>query len=172
MLQGTKMKRCLCLFWIALLFCQWRIVAGQGEVWKVYINPRFGFRIEYPASLKADRPPDNGDGQAFHSADGKVRLVASGGFLVAFTFEGLWQQDLERYGNSVTYQKKGETSYVVSGVLPNGVEFYRHLAVQGQNFADFEITYPHGEHAKYDRWVERIARSYVPFLQGDFDRVH
>jgi hypothetical protein len=167
------MKWHLCLFGIVLCLCPWRVVAGQGEVWKVYVNPRFGFRIDYPASLKADSPPDNGDGQAFHSPDGKVHLVASAHFLVLpdDTLETRWQAELKKYGNSVTYKKKGEGWYVISGVLPNGVEFYRKLAVQGQNCASFEITYPHRESAKYDRWVERIARSFVPFLPGFIDGV-
>lgn len=165
------MNKLLSLSWVLLCFWPWGVVSGQSELWKVYINKRFGFRIEYPASLEAERPPENGDGQAFRSTDRKVRLVASGGLLVAFTFEELWQHDLERYGNSVTYRRKGENWYVISGVSSDGVEFYRRLAVQGHNFADFELTYPHSEHAKYDRWVERISRTYVPFLEGAFERL-
>ena len=42
------------------------------------VNARFGFSVDVPADLVAEPPPDNGDGQAFRSADGHLHLTVSG----------------------------------------------------------------------------------------------
>ena len=42
-----------------------------------YQNSRFFFALDYPAELKAQPPPTNNDGRAFHSKDGKVKLKAA-----------------------------------------------------------------------------------------------
>ena len=165
----------LCIRWsvMVLLFCASSGLTAQGEAWREYLNRRFGFRIEYPPSLEPSRPPDNGAGQEFRSADGKVSLLVQAHFLQgpSDTLEARWQADLSAYGKAIRYQRRGSDWYVISGVLPNGFEFYRRFAVQSHNWASFEITYPHAESVKYDRWVERMAKSFVPFLPGDYDRV-
>ena len=37
---------------------------------------------------------------------------------------------------------------------------------------EFEITYPHSKHQRYDAWVERISHEFIPALpdNGQYDR--
>ena len=44
------------------------------ERWDAYLNPRFGAAANCPADLFTvkDPPPENGDGQTFHTADGRA----------------------------------------------------------------------------------------------------
>ena len=45
---------------------------------KRYGNARFGYFIEIPAAFTvADPEPENGDGQAFHTADKSADLIVS-----------------------------------------------------------------------------------------------
>src|SRR5262249_58784687 len=56
--------------------------APAKEHWATYLNPRFGAAADYPADLFTvkDAPPENGDGQTFHTADGRAELAIYGGY--------------------------------------------------------------------------------------------
>jgi hypothetical protein len=73
---------------------------------------------------------------------------------------------------SALYKFKKDNYYVISGVNPNGYEFYHKVFFYPTYWLEFEITYPHAKHAVYDAWVERIARDFVPALpdNGQYDR--
>jgi len=43
-----------------------------------YYNARYGFSVDYPVELMADRAPDNGDGQRWTSERGNVEYIVSG----------------------------------------------------------------------------------------------
>ena len=70
---------------------------------------------------------------------------------------------------SVTYQRKTASWYVLSGVNANGFEYYHKFFVQGKNWREFTITYPHAKARRYDPWVARVEKSFVPFRKGDYD---
>src|SRR5262249_51620024 len=55
--------------------------APAKEHWATCLNPRFGATADYPADLFTvkDAPPENGDGQSFHTADGRAELAIYGG---------------------------------------------------------------------------------------------
>ncbi len=55
--------------------------------------------------------------------------------------------------------------------MKDGQEFYHQTHVKDRNWATFQITYPHARAKQYDPWVEKIAKSFVPFLKGDYDRI-
>ena len=149
-------------------------VAASDVVWKEYVNGRFGFKIPYPASLVPQREPDNGGGRRFVSKDGKVELVAHAHYIglnEGDSFHDRWNEALKEYGKSVTYKRKAATWFVISGVLPDGTEYYEKLHVQKHNYAAFKITYPHAATAVYSPWVEKIAKEFVPFLPDpEYDR--
>lgn len=150
------------------------LLAAEPE-WKTYTNPRFGFSISHPPELEAGPGSGSGDGNTFKSKDGKVTLLAYAHFLQkddGDTLESRWKDELAKRGETVTYKKKGETWFVVSGVEKDGTEYYRKFATEKGNWATFLITYPHADHEKYDAWVTKIEKSFVPFLKGeDYDRV-
>jgi hypothetical protein len=145
------------------------LAASADTAWKEYTNARFGFKISYPAGLIASRDPTNGGGREYHSKDHEFSLATSAHFLNGETLETMWQEELKELGESITYKKKDKDWYVVSG-SKGGVEFYHKTHVKDGNFASFQITYPHAKAKQYDPWVEKIAKSFVPFLKGEYDR--
>lgn len=151
-----------------------RLGAAADVAWKEYVNGRFGFKIPYPASLVPQREPDNGGGRRFVSKDGKVELVAHAHYIglnEGDSFDDRWNEALKEYGKSVTYKRKTATWFVISGVLPDGTEYYEKLHVQKHNYAAFKLTYPHAATAVYSPWVEKIAKEFVPFLPDpEYDR--
>lgn len=156
---------------ILILLLALTMVLHAAEKWKSYTNARFGFRLSHPPELIAGRPPDNGGGQEFHTKNEEFSLSAYGHFLMEDnSLTKMWEEELKERGASVTYQKKGDSWFVVSGVK-GGTEFYHKTFVQDGNVAAFVITYPHAKAKQYDSWVERIAKEFTPFLKGDFDRV-
>ena len=144
--------------------------AAVSGAWETYVNRRFGFRFEYPASLTPGRLPVNGAGRNF--TDGTFSVTAQGHFMNGRTIDDFYQDALKAYGKDVTYKVKRPTWYVVSADQSNGYVVYTKFHVQGQNFAEFTATYPIGTGKKYDPVIERMAKTFVPFLEGDdYDRI-
>jgi hypothetical protein len=147
---------------------------GAEPEWKKYANARFGFVLTYPNTLIAGAEAMNGGGREFHSADGEFSLATSAHFFVpdsGDSFEKRWQEELDTPNVTISYKKKTPAWYVVSGVTKDGTEYYHKLYRKGSNWAAFHITYPHAKNKKYDAWVTRIEKSFVPFREGDFDRL-
>ncbi|MGH8094714.1 MAG: hypothetical protein ACREIF_14790 [Chthoniobacterales bacterium] len=147
---------------------------ASGKEWRQYANARFGYVLSYPGNLVAGPEAMNGDGREFHSADGEFSLAVSAHFFVpgsGDSFETRWQDELATPDVTITYKKKTSSWYVVSGITKSGTEYYHKLCHKGANWAAFQITYPHAQNAKYDPWVTRIEKSFVPFRAGDFDRL-
>jgi len=86
--------------------------------------------------------------------------------------DNFWQQELSTRGETVTYKFKKDNYYVISGINPNGYEFYHKVFFYPTYWLEFEITYPHAKHVVYDGWVERITHDFVPVLpdNGQYDR--
>jgi hypothetical protein len=143
--------------------------------WKKYANARFGFVLTYPATLIAGRETMNGDGREFHSADKEFSLAAFAHFFVPGSddsFDKRWQEELDTSDRAtINYKKKMPNWYVVSGVTKDGFEYYHKLYRKGSSWAAFHITYPHAKASKYDAWVAQIEKRFVPFQEGDFDRL-
>ena len=146
------------------------LLAMAEDGWKDYVNARFGFKISYPSTLIASADPTNGGGREFHTKDKEFRLATSAHFLHDDTLNSMWQKELNLLGAGITYKRKDKNWFVVSGVN-EGVEFYYRVDVKDGNFASFQITYPHAKGKQYDPWVEKIAKTFVPFLKGDYDRI-
>ena len=143
--------------------------------WKREVNGRWGFPLAYPASLIAEAPPTDGGGRRYHSVDNEVSLVALGSHThpdLNETLENFWQKELAERGSTVNYKLKKNNWYVVSGVNTNGYEFYHKVFFYPTYWVEFEITYPHAQHDRYDHWVDRIAQDFVPALpdNGRYDR--
>ena len=141
---------------------------------KKYENARFGFVLTYPPGLIAGPEAMNGDGREFHTADKEFSLAAFAHFFVpdsGDSFEKRWQDELDTPDVKITYKKKTGEWYVVSGLTKDGTEYYHKLYRKGANWAAFHITYPHALNKKYDPWVAQIEKSFVPFREGDFDRL-
>ena len=145
------------------------------DAWKNYFNERFGFSLNYPATLVASPDPIDGAGREYHTPGKEFSIAATAHFLrIVDANESLdshWHDELNDLQGLITYKAKGDSWYVVSGVTTNGYVFYHKFFTKGQNWAAVHITYPESQRAKYDSWVARIEKHFVPFLKGDhYDR--
>ncbi len=142
---------------------KWEVPMLLGkDGWQTYQNARFGMEIPVPPTLVPQRPPDNGGGQAFASPDGKVRLIVFGMFNVddLSSVEAAWKTALNESEQTITYKRKTETWFVVSGVTKKGLGFYERYDANAKYAAGWRLTYPQAEDEKYSAWVERIAKGY------------
>jgi len=144
-------------------------VRSSAAEWKTHTNARFGFQIDLPATLKPGPMPDNGAGRTF--SDGNLTMIVQGHFTHGSKLENFRKQALSTYGKSITYQVSKKDWFVVSGVLPDGTEFYHKLHVKGGNWASFTATYPHAMNKTFDPVITKMVGSFKPFLPGSYDRI-
>jgi hypothetical protein len=159
----------LVFFWlISTGFC------ADTIEWKKYTNTRFGFVLGYPETLLAGKEPAKGGGREFHTANNEFRLVAVAHFFLPGTddsFETRWQEELKTPHVRITYQKKAANWYVVAGIAGNGRQYYHKFYRKAANWVTLQISYPLTKREKYDAWVEQIEKTFVPFQNGNFDRL-
>jgi len=142
--------------------------AGDVDQWDIYVNKRFGFQFSHPTSMKSESAPTNGAGMNFF--DGKFSVTAEAHFLVDKSFDEWWDETIKELGKAVTYKVKKTGWCTISGIKSDGTEFYFMRHVKGTNWAQFSATYPHSMNGQYDPVVERMAKEFVPFLPGNYDR--
>jgi len=143
----------------------WQVPVTLGQDgWMVYENPRFGFILPVPPGMKALRPPENGDGQAFATLDHKVKLTGWGCFNVEDlgNVESRWKAALEEPDRTITYKRKTATWFVVSGVTKDGAGFYEKYTANKHYGSGWTMTYPQADEKKLAPWIERIAAGYQP----------
>jgi len=153
------------LIFVAL--CLWGRAALAQEQWDTYSNPRFGATAEYPADLFTvqEPPPENGDGQTFHTADGRAELTIYG-------TNNLHREEPQAYVQhnvslrDVTYKKIGADFYAVSGTRGATI-YYEHCNFPNMDVLScFYVSYPAAEKAKWDAIVTRIGQSLRFALRG------
>lgn len=137
------------------------IAASAGaETWRSYHNTRFGTTAEVPAIWKMGPPPENNDGRAFSSPDGRATIIISGIFHVLPHEEEVAIHLKPGEGETITYTKQGSNWIVVSGIRGDMI-FYRKsiLSCRDTIWNDVSIEYPAAEKGKYDPLVARVAAS-------------
>ncbi len=67
---------------------------------------------------------------------------------------------------SVTYKRKADGWFVVSGV-EDGKTYYRKHFVSPERTAELVITYPKSRASVYDPWVTEIEKSFVAYRVSD-----
>src|SRR5579883_142709 len=157
--RATKIRALLGAFILAVATG----AAAAQQRWTTYANPRFGATIDYPADLfvRTDPPPENGDGQAFRSRDGRTRLAVWGRYNSAGDSPQRYVEQYVEPDGGITYRQITARYYVVSG-LRKGDIFYQRC-----NFPTppddviicFEATYPPADKAAMDAVVARLSRS-------------
>ena len=134
------------------------------EIWSVYRNDRYGFRLEYPSSLfLPESPPTNNNGRSFRTSDGRARLIA----YASMNHEGksldeIRSEYLESAGNLVvTYNRIVGRGIVISGESGNDIVYTRIILSAGADVINVvEITYPTEWKELFDPIVTRISRSF------------
>jgi hypothetical protein len=138
---------------------------AKADAWQTYINDRYGTTIDYPDIFKAQPPPDSDDGQEFKSADGADFTVAASYNALDFAVAGYRDFIVKNLkpGSVVTYEARGGSWFVVSGMKGDGIFYEKHLlSHHAQMTEDFVISYPAAAKQTYDPIVARMAKSFRP----------
>jgi hypothetical protein len=134
-----------------------------AETWKTYRNERFGTTIEYPDRFRPGRPPDNGDGLGFKSADGAEFSVFGGLNVLEYDLAGLKEAIVKERepGEQITYQADGPNWFVISGTRADRVFYERHLISHRSEITNgFVMSYPARLERAYDAVVTRMSKSF------------
>jgi hypothetical protein len=136
---------------------------GQDEV-ATYFNKRFGFTLSYPTASFKPREPLSEDGRVWISHDGTARLLAGAlantdGMTLAEYREFLLKESYA--GAVIDYAPVRNTWFVLSGIR-DGTVFYERVTFtcSGRLINSWAMLYPEGKKRRYDRILERVARSY------------
>lgn len=149
------------LSFAALLCLLPSLVVAAEPAWQSYTNERFGFVFSHPPQLRPGRLPENGAGLNF--SDGEMSVTVQSHFLNGLTLEESWNEALKSYGRSISYKVKRKDWFVVSGTLPDGIEFYRKFCVRDNQWSELHATYPAAFKDTYDPLLERLVKGFVPF---------
>ncbi|CAO3427823.1 hypothetical protein [Azospirillum endophyticum] len=128
-----------------------------------YVNVRFGFSVDVPGDLVAEPPPDNGDGQAFHSADGSLHLTVSG--LNDAAEEGLKSfvatDQKACLRQPPEYLVRKPDWIVFSCTTAKGLLYQKTLLQGGRGgaFISLRIRYPASEQARWNAAVAMASKS-------------
>jgi hypothetical protein len=134
-----------------------------AQAWRTYTNPRFGTTIEYPDTLRPNRPPDNGAGQSFAGADRAVFSVWGSHNSLDHDLKGLEQfmRDEMTPGQRVTYDARGGNWFVLAGEHDANTFYERYLISHGGRIVNgFTMEYPSSLKAPYDPIVTRMSKSF------------
>jgi hypothetical protein len=137
------------------------------EQWGTYSNPRFGATADYPTDLFTvpDPPSENGDGQIFHTADGRAELMIYGTNNIDGERPEVY---VPRHVNldDVSYKKISSDFYAVSGTRGATIYYERCNFPNDDVLNCFYISYPAAEKAAWDAVVTRIGQSLHFALTG------
>jgi len=128
-------------------------MAATSPDLREYVNEQFGFIFRYPGELVPGATRSDGSGQEFHTPNGEFKVFAfavpAGGNprqVIVRSFA----EELKMFGDAVSYKRKGDTWFVVSGVNKAGLEFYSKAYANSSAMTLLRITYPHSQNSIYD----------------------
>jgi hypothetical protein len=149
---------------VLLLALRFGAMAATRPDLQEYVNEQFGFVLRYPAELVPGPTRSDGRGAEFHTPNGEFKVFAfavpSGGNprkVIARNFA----EELKVFGDAVSYKRKGDTWFVVSGVNNAGLEFYSKAYANSSAVTLLRITYPHSQNGTYDPWVTLIEKNFT-----------
>ena len=127
--------------------------------------PPAQFVLQIPASLVHSKA-STATGCSFQSEDGEFTVEAVAPTDTTANADNLDQRmekETKLLGDTVSHQKKGDNWFSLSGVTPDGTEYYRKLVTDGSHWVTLRVTYPHAQSKKYGRWLKRIDNTFAPF---------
>jgi len=150
----------------AIGLCLVGVPAGAEEQWTTYSNPRYGATADYPADLFTvkEPPPENGDGQTFHTADGRAELTIYGANNIDGEAGRL--RLAPRESADISYKKVGADFYAVSGKRGATIYYERCNFPNLDVLVCFYVSYPAADKAKWDPIATRIGQSLRFALTG------
>jgi hypothetical protein len=151
--------------WAALL------LSGMAAppAYKTYHNVRFGFRIDYPTTLRPQPEADNGDGRRFVSADGQTSLAAYASYSALddglAAYQRLARQHWQGQHATLTLDQKLATGFVLSGQVKGHI-FYEKTVLRAGTLTTFVWEYPVASKPAMDAVIQHTIRSLQPSVAG------
>jgi hypothetical protein len=132
-----------------------------GGAWRIYVNDRYGTRIEFPTDIfTPGAPSENGDGQRFAAATAALEVFAWQN-IDGDTPSTLRQRLLGAEGyTAVTYSPAGIDWVVLSGYRGDRI-FYEKYLVGAELIHAFGVEYPNAERGDFAPLVERMEDSFT-----------
>jgi hypothetical protein len=151
----------------AIGLCLAQAPASAQEQWATYSNPRYGAAADYPADLFTEKepPPENRDGQTFHTADGRAELTIYGTNNIDGEAPDVYVSKHVSLAD-VSYKKVGSDFYAVSGKRGAAIYYERCNFPNLDVLVCFYISYPAAESGTWDPIVTRIGQSLRFALTG------
>jgi hypothetical protein len=138
--------------------------------YKTYHNQRFGYRIDYPADLRPQPEPENGDGRRFVSADGQTTLTAYAGYNALdgglAADRKIARESWQEKHATLTLDQLTRTGYVLSGRVKDQI-FYEKTVLKSNTLTTFIWEYPAARKAAMDAVVQHTIQSLQPSVQGE-----
>lgn len=133
-----------------------------AQSYKSYTNVRFAYAVCYPPFMTPQPEAPNGDGRVFGASDGG-KLTVFGrnnpdGASLADTVRDDAADLLGRTG-TVTYRAQKNNWAVFSGTTGSKL-VYSKTFQRGDQFAIFELTYPHAAANRYKLVSEQLSRCF------------
>ena len=141
-----------------------RVSRADEELWKNCSTSTTHYVLQVPGSLIPSTGPGISD-CIYQSADGEFNVEA-GEQADNQTLDARMQKELDLLQGTVTDQKKGDNWFALTGVSADGTEFYRLQYTNGTQWVSLRMTFPHSKAKKYDDWIERIDKEFVPFAKA------
>jgi hypothetical protein len=132
-----------------------------ADTWRTYRNARFGVTIEYPDRFRPGRPPDNGGGLGFTSADGASFSVWGSHNALDHDLKGLeaFVREGRAKDEQLTNEERGSNWFVLAGARGDLLFYERYLLSHGGRIVNgFAIQFP--GHLPYNPIVTRMSRSF------------
>lgn len=167
-----------------MLFAFWALSAGSLHSsnlpvqtvpagWKAYINARFGYAVCYPPELlKPQGESDNGDGQAFLSPDGQIKMLAYGsnqideGETLAHDYQSILKEEAEK-GTKPAYSVLKNDFFVVSWQDGDHLHYERTAFYDGA-FKTFSFDYPIARTKEMDEVIGKVTKCFQPHLKVSY----
>lgn len=138
---------------------------AQAGEWRRYVNPRYGYAIELPASFQVVREAENGDGITLSAPDGEVELLVFGAMVMEedFAAEARSRRNFAiADGWSISYQRITEGWASYSGTQAADVLYVRGIALCDGASAWFQMIYPKARLRDYDAAIARMVKTLSP----------
>lgn len=140
---------------------------SQTQDYDQYCNARFGYCVDYPDFLKAQKESPNGDGKIFINKRGEEVLRVFGRLNLdsegeTISLERQYKMDVQNHlkkKNVITYKKLGKTFFVISGYR-NGKVFYQKTILKSDAFAFAILQYPTNDKEIHDKVSTKIFKTF------------
>ena len=138
---------------------------AEQETWNLCSTPKTQYVLQVPETLIHSTAPTAGC--SFQTPDGEftVEAVVQADAAEGKSLDSRMQKEIDLLAGTVKEKKKGDNWFALSGVTPDGTEYHRKLYTNGSEWVTLRITYPHAQRKKYDRWVTRMEKTFIPFAE-------